>query len=121
MNFKILIPICFLILTVNNTIAQDKGAGIAAAIGGIAAIGAGIAAVDQLEESLEQKAVEHILETYPEIGAIKFIPKESVDNETRQRLVGITDDIREEFKEQENRTDAEETAVSEEETDSKEP
>ena len=67
MNFKILLPICFLILTVNNTRAQDKGAGIAAAIGGIAAIGAGIAAVEQLEESLEQKAVEHILETYPEI------------------------------------------------------
>ena len=55
-----------------------------------------------------------------QIGAIKFIPKESVDNETRQRLVGITDDIREEFKEQESRTDAEETAVSEKETDSKE-
>ena len=48
------------ISTVNNTRAQDNTAGIAAAIGGIGAIGAGIAAIDQLEESLEQKAVEHI-------------------------------------------------------------
>ncbi len=56
-----------------------------------------------------------------QIGAIKFIPKESVDNETRQRLIGITNDIREEFKEQESRKDTEETTVSKEEADSKEP
>jgi hypothetical protein len=55
------------ISTVNNTRAQDNTAGIAAAIGGIVAIGAGIAAIDQLEESQEQRAVEHILETCPEI------------------------------------------------------
>ena len=61
------------ISTVNNTRAQDNTAGIAAAIGGIVAIGAGIAAIDQLEESLEQKAVEHILETFIYTGSLKWV------------------------------------------------
>ncbi len=77
-----------------------------------------------------QWSLDVLTEKYPDgtpvflnrqIGAIKFIPKESVDNETRQRLIGITNDIREEFKEQESRKDTEETTVSKEEADSKEP
>ena len=41
--------------------------GAAAAAAGILAIGAGIAAIEQLKEQLEQKAVEEVLTAYPEL------------------------------------------------------
>ena len=41
--------------------------GAAAAAAGILAIGAGIAAIEQLKEQLEQKAVEEVLTAYPNL------------------------------------------------------
>ena len=77
-----------------------------------------------------QWSLDVLTEKYPDgtpvflnrqIGAIKFIPKESVDNETREKLLGITNDIREEFKKQEASTDEKEEGVSTETKDGKEP
>lgn len=77
-----------------------------------------------------QWSLDVLTEKYPDgtpvflnrqIGAIKFIPKESVDNETRKKLLGITNDIREEFKKQEASTNEKEEGVSTETKDGKEP
>ena len=46
---------------------NNDGAAAAAAAAGILAIGAGIAAIEQLKEQLEQKAVEEVLTAYPEL------------------------------------------------------
>ena len=56
-----------------------------------------------------------------QIGAIKFIPKEEVNHETRERLSEISDGIRKEREEQEAVTDAEEEGISKETKDDKEP
>ena len=87
MNYKILFPICFLFLSITNAKAQDNSVAIAAAVGGLVAIGAGIASMDQLEESLEQKAVEQVLEAYPEMtkfelksGSLKGVKSKDLSN-----------------------------------------
>lgn len=76
-----------------------------------------------------QWSLDVLTEKYPDgtpvflnrqIGAIKFIPKEEIDNETRKRLLGISDDIREELKIKEDCKDRTETEVTTEETTSKE-
>ena len=54
-----------------------------------------------------------------QIGAIKFIPKEEVNHETRERLSEISDGIRKEREEQEAVTDAEEERIAREETSDK--
>lgn len=46
--------------------AQDNGAAIAGAVAGIAAIGAGIAAVEQMKEQAELSATEWFLTNHPE-------------------------------------------------------
>ena len=48
-----------------NLKAQNDG--VAAAAGSLVAIGAGIAAIEQLKETLEQKAVEQVLWQYPSL------------------------------------------------------
>lgn len=56
-----------------------------------------------------------------QIGAIKFIPKEEVNHETRERLSTISDRIREEWKDKEGLTDSEEEGIAGEEKSDKEP
>lgn len=55
-----------------------------------------------------------------QIGAIKFIPKEAINDETKTRLDGITASIREELERQESISDGEGQSKSTEETDGKE-
>ena len=57
----------FSLLIPNNIKSQDDGAAAAAIAAGVLAIGSGIAAVEQLKEEMELKAVEQILSSYPEI------------------------------------------------------
>ena len=57
----------FSLLIPNNIKSQDDGAAAAAIAAGVLAIGSGIAAVEQLKEQMELKAVEQILSSYPEI------------------------------------------------------
>ena len=47
-----------------------------------------------------------------QIGAIKFIPKEEVNHETRERLSTISDRIREEWEDKEGLKDSEQEEVS---------
>ena len=54
-----------------------------------------------------------------QIGAIKFIPKEEIDDETIARLDRVYLTVREE--QAESRKDSEEASVEEEKTDDKEP
>ena len=54
------------ILIPSSTKTQNND-GAAAAAAGLLAIGAGIAAVEQLKEQLEQKAVEEVLTAYPNL------------------------------------------------------
>jgi hypothetical protein len=54
-----------------------------------------------------------------QIGAIKFIPKEEIDDETIARLDRVYFTVREE--QAESRKDSEETSIEEEKTDDKEP
>ena len=55
-----------LFLVVPNSLRAQKNDNAAAIAGGLLAIGAGIAAIEQLKEQLEQKAVEQVLNEYPE-------------------------------------------------------
>ena len=55
-----------------------------------------------------------------QIGAIKFIPKEEVNERTRERLQGIAFGIREERESQESLKDSEEEVVTSQEKASKE-
>ena len=55
-----------------------------------------------------------------QIGAIKFIPKEEVNEETRERLSRIASGIREERKDKEGLTDSEEEGITTEEKSDKE-
>jgi hypothetical protein len=55
-----------------------------------------------------------------QIGAIKFIPKEEVNEETRERLSRIASGVREERKDKEGLTDSEEEGITTEEKSDKE-
>lgn len=52
--------------------AQDKGAVAAAAVTGILAIGAGIAAIEQMKEQAELTATEWVLSNHPEITSFSL-------------------------------------------------
>lgn len=76
-----------------------------------------------------QWSLDVLTEKYPDgnpvflnrqIGAIKFIPKETINNETKQRLNGIAASIREELEEQEGGSDGTEQGRSEEKKDGEE-
>jgi hypothetical protein len=54
------------LLIPNNVKAQDNGAAVAAVAGGLLAIGAGIAAIEQMKEQAELTATEWFLSTHPE-------------------------------------------------------
>lgn len=64
---KVLISIIAIIYLIpQNSKAQDDGAAIAAVAGGLIAIGAGIAAVEQMKEQAELTATEWFLTNHPE-------------------------------------------------------
>lgn len=52
--------------------AQDKGAGAAAVVGGLLAIGAGIAAIEQMKERAELTATEWVLTNQPELTSFSL-------------------------------------------------
>ena len=52
--------------------AQDKGAAAAAVVGGLLAIGAGIAAVEQMKERAELTATEWVLTNQPELTSFSL-------------------------------------------------
>ncbi|WP_370476133.1 hypothetical protein [Tamlana flava] len=62
----LIIIIAFIYLIPQNSKAQDDGAAVAAVAGGLLAIGAGIAAVEQMKEQAELNATEWFLTNYPE-------------------------------------------------------
>tara|TARA_B110000003_G_C16550448_1_gene496383 strand:- start:204 stop:926 length:723 start_codon:yes stop_codon:yes gene_type:complete len=62
----LIISLALIILTPSKISSQNND-GAAAAAAGILAIGAGIAAIEQLKEQLEQKAVEEVLTAYPDL------------------------------------------------------
>ncbi|HEA20919.1 MAG TPA: hypothetical protein ENH87_08365 [Pricia antarctica] len=64
---KTLLILCLIIyLFPNNIKGQNEGAAIAAVAGGLVAIGAGIAAVEQMKEQAELTATEWFLTNHPE-------------------------------------------------------
>ena len=69
-----LIPllIIVLILIPKKVEAQNNGTAAVAAIAGIAAIGAGIFAVDQMKEQAELKATQWILNNHPELTSFSL-------------------------------------------------
>ena len=66
MKWFLIISLVLIILTPSKISSQNND-GAAAAAAGILAIGAGIAAIEQLKEQLEQKAVEEVLTAYPDL------------------------------------------------------
>jgi hypothetical protein len=64
-KFFTLALIAAFLIPSNLKAQKDKGAAIA---GGLLAIGAGIAAIEQLKEQLELKAVEKVLSAYPDLA-----------------------------------------------------
>ena len=67
MKKTLIIAFAVLLLIPNNLKSQDDGAAAAAVAVGLLAIGSGVAAVEQLKERMELKAVEEILFAYPDI------------------------------------------------------
>lgn len=62
---KFTITFILLLLLFPKLQYAQKGEGVAAAAAGILAVGGAIAAIEQLKENLEQKAVEQVLSEYP--------------------------------------------------------
>ena len=56
-----------IIMLIPSKAKSQNNEGAAAAAAGLLAIGAGIAAIEQLKEQLEQKAVEEVLTAYPSL------------------------------------------------------
>ena len=83
--FTIVLVAAFLIPS--NLKAQRNKDNTAAAAAGILAIGAGFAALEQLKEQLEQKAVENVLSAYPDLvdfelktGSLKGTKQKDISN-----------------------------------------
>ncbi|MBU3820558.1 hypothetical protein KO566_00670 [Flavobacteriaceae bacterium XHP0103] len=68
MRRAIIIFFAFVYLFPQKINAQDNGAAIAAAAGGLLAIGAGIAAIEQMKEQAELTATEWLLTNHPEFN-----------------------------------------------------
>lgn len=64
---KLFIVVLVAAMLIPSSAKSQKNDGAAAAAAGILAIGAGIAAIEQLKEQLEQKAVEEVLTAYPNL------------------------------------------------------
>ena len=72
MKNVILTLFTLLIFIPNQIKAQDNGAAIAGAVGALAAIGAGVAAVEQMKERAELTATEWLLANNPEITSFSL-------------------------------------------------
>ena len=70
MKNRLVILFTLLLLTPKQTAAQNEGAAAAAIIGAGLAIGAGIAAVKQMEERAELTATQWILSNNPELSSL---------------------------------------------------
>ena len=64
---KLFIVVLVAAMLIPSSAKSQNNDGAAAAAAGILAIGAGIAAIEQLKEQLEQKAVEEVLTAYPNL------------------------------------------------------
>ena len=64
---KLFIVLLVAAMLIPSSAKSQNNDGAAAAAAGILAIGAGIAAIEQLKEQLEQKAVEEVLTAYPNL------------------------------------------------------
>jgi len=69
---KNLLFIILISLFIPKNMQAQKAEGIAAAAGGLLAVGGAIAAVEQLKEQLEQVAVEQVLTEYPYLEDFKL-------------------------------------------------
>ncbi|MFT5941310.1 MAG: hypothetical protein ACI9AV_000426 [Sediminicola sp.] len=65
-NITLILLLVAISLVPKSTMAQNKGAGVAAAAGALLAIGAGVAAVEQMKERAELTATEYMLANNPE-------------------------------------------------------
>ena len=72
MKKLLLILIVITYLIPNQSTAQNDGAVAAAAVGGLLAIGAGIAAIEQMKEEAELTATEWIMSNHPEFSAFSL-------------------------------------------------
>ena len=88
MKNRLVILFTLLLLTPKQTAAQNEGAAAAAIIGAGLAIGAGIAAVKQMEERAELTATQWILSNNPELSS--FSLKTLSFDGRRQVLFGFT-------------------------------
>ena len=64
---KLFIVVLVAAMLIPSSAKSQNNDGAAAAAAGLLAIGAGIAAIEQLKEQLEQKAVEEVLTAYPNL------------------------------------------------------
>ena len=64
MNKIIIVSTILFIMLPKQISSQDNDA-VAAGVGALIGVGAAIAAVEQIKENLEQKAVEQVLTAYP--------------------------------------------------------
>ena len=70
---KILLTIFIISLLIPKSInAQSEGEAIAAVAGGLLAIGAGVAAVEQMKEQAELTATQYVLSNYPEFESFSL-------------------------------------------------
>ncbi len=72
MKKPFLIIVIFLLLAPKNVQSQNEGEAIAAVAGGLLAIGAGIAAVEQMKEQAELTATQWILANHPEFESFSL-------------------------------------------------
>ena len=72
MKKLLLILIVITYLIPNQSTAQNDGAVAAAAVGGLLAIGAGIAAIEQMKEEAELTATEWIMSNHPEFSSFSL-------------------------------------------------
>jgi hypothetical protein len=73
-NFKmtVLVSILICIIAPQQLKAQSDGAAIAGAVGALALVGAGVAAVEQMKESAELTATQWVLSNHPEMSSFSL-------------------------------------------------
>lgn len=69
---KATLLLVLLCLIIPKAHTQEKGAGIVAAVAGLAAIGGAIAAIEQMKEQAELRATEYILSEYPDMSSFSL-------------------------------------------------
>ena len=69
---KVILTFVLICLLIPKTKAQDDGAAIAAVAGGLLAIGAGVAAIEQMKEQAELTATQWVLSNQPELTSFSL-------------------------------------------------